>query len=687
MVKKRTSGFVSGVLALGVLVAPGNASATVGEHEGAIARGDFNGDGNEDVVVSSPLDDCGKGVIHIRSGGNVMSWTRDTGGVLGVGACNQYFGTGLTVGDFDNDGYDDLAVSAPGASDTGDTDSGAVHVFYGGSSGLSTVGDQLWNQDTVGIGGVAESYDYMGDTLDVGDFDCDGYDDLVVGVPREDLNAGADAGAVHILYGSSGGVSTVDDWWHEGIAGVNGAVEPGDNFGGALAAGNFNGDTSWGRPCDDLAIASPGESVGSRAEAGFLYILDGSTSGLSTSGDQAFHQNTLNVEDAAQAFDRFGERLIVIDDDGNAYDDLAVSVPGDACLTGIGEGTHILHGSAAGISIANDRLVCNVYRCENLDTAYGCMSNSPAIFATDSGEVFSLFVGDDEIWAKGGKDEIRADRGDDIAFGGPGADTFKMGPGADIAIGGDGNDTFEIGLDCAAVPGELIDGGPGTDVVRSHLSRSELVAAGVKIRSIESFVLIEPYVGGDCEMVPIEEGPTDPPKLELAWFSLPLSNDVYTTTNGELALDIENVSVVDVDFDLTVRLLVRGWKAEYVVTGLSLDRGDDMREILDLNDFIPSGVDPSMVPASVLELPTSAVLTVQADVRRANTTTHGGRAFAPGLWGHHEAGEAKVYRIGARDKLFYSGDLVAWRANGARYQGSNVFEGRIEARIVQGATP
>jgi hypothetical protein len=93
------------------------------------------------------------------------------------------------------------------------------------------------------------------------------------------------------------------------------------------------------------------------------------------------------------------------------------------------------------------------------------------------------------------------------------------------------------------------------------------------------------------------------------------------------------------------------------------------------------------VPASVLELPTAAVLSVQADIRQTTTTTHAGRAFAPRLFGHHEAGEAKVYRRGALDKLFYQGDLMAWRAGGARYQGSHIFEGRIEARTEQGATP
>ncbi len=659
------------------------AHAAVGDHVGAIARGDFNNDGTEDVVVSSPQDDCGKGVIHIRSGAAVSSWTRDTAGILGAAACSQFFGTALAVGNFDNDAYDDLAVSAPGASDSGESQSGSVHIFYGGPGGLSTVGDQLWHQDTTGINGVAEVGDFLGDALTTGDFNCDGYSDIAIGVPREGISGKAEAGATHVFYGGPGGVTSVDDIWHQAVSGVNGTAEAGDHFGEALAAGNYNGDVSGTRPCDDLAIASPGEAIGAITEAGYLYIIDGGPSGLSTTGDQAFHQNSSAVEDTAEAGDRFGARLWAFDDNGDAYDDLAISVPGDACVPTVGEGTHVFLGSAGGLSTVDDRLVCNTYRCEvNADT-YGCLSDSPAILGSSASETFALFVGDDELWAGDGDDTIRADYGDDVTFGGPGADLFKMGAGMDAAIGGQGDDTFELGLDCQAVAGKVIDGGPGADTIRSHFSQSQLVVAGVTLRSIESYVTIAEYASGDCEAYPIDEGATVPPKLELSWRKLPDPDDVFTSKDGSLQLDIDNTSGIDIDFDLTFRLIARGHVSEVEETTLALDKGKTAQHVFDLNDFIPAGIDPATLDPALFELPTSAVLIVEANMRQRGTSTIAGRAFAPTIWGHYESGDAVVYRADAYATTYFNGDLVAWRGTSKRYTGPHVLEGRIEARTVR----
>ena len=70
------------------------------------------------------------------------------------------------------------------------------------------------------------------------DFNHDGTNDLAAGAPFEDVGAVADAGAVSVLPGSPGGLTTSGGrLFTQDSSGVPGAAEPGDWFGDALAAG------------------------------------------------------------------------------------------------------------------------------------------------------------------------------------------------------------------------------------------------------------------------------------------------------------------------------------------------------------------------------------------------------------------------------------------------------------------
>ena len=113
-----------------------------------------------------------------------------------------------------------------------------------------------------------------------GDFNGDGLADLAVGVPYDDLPGIRgqgwvyDAGAVNVIYGSYAGLSATmyaDQYWHQNVAGVEDTAEAADNFGYAVAVGDFNGDGS-----DDLAIGVPGEDVSGVQDAGAVNVLYGS---------------------------------------------------------------------------------------------------------------------------------------------------------------------------------------------------------------------------------------------------------------------------------------------------------------------------------------------------------------------------------------------------------------------------
>src|SRR5204862_90420 len=175
----------------------------------------------------------------------------------------------------------------------------------------------------------------------------DGRADLAVGVPSEGLGAASEAGAVNVLYGAAGGLSaTGNQFWRQNSPGILGTSESGDNFGYAVAAGDFNGDGS-----DDLAVGVPLEGLGSVNDAGAVNVLYGGAGGLSATGNQFWHQDSTGVAGAAAAADKFGFSLAAGHFNGDTSDDLAVGVPGeDVAGAGDAGAINVLYGGPSGLS-------------------------------------------------------------------------------------------------------------------------------------------------------------------------------------------------------------------------------------------------------------------------------------------------------------------------------------------------
>lgn len=106
--------------------------------------------------------------------------------------------------------------------------------------------------------------------------------------------------------------------------------------------------------------------------------------------------------------------------------------------------------------------------------------------------------GMDILRGKGGSDRLLGQDGDDILDGGEGADILFPGKGKDQSYGGAGDDILVVMDACQVEPGEILNGGSGTDVLISTVDAAQLVALGVSLHSIEE-VRIVPSEVFNCD--------------------------------------------------------------------------------------------------------------------------------------------------------------------------------------------
>jgi hypothetical protein len=205
------------------------------------AVGDIDGDGHDDIAVGNDreasADPAGVlgGKVAVVYGGPEgpdpdrapLVLTQDTAGVPGASEKGDRFGSCVSLGDANGDGYADLAIGAAGENGS----AGAVTVLYGSASGLTTKGATSYTQNTAGVPGASEQGDRFGERVALTDHTGDRRADLSVSAPGE--NAGD--GAVWSLRSTSTGpTASGSTSFGPGTTGISTAGAPG--YGTALTS-------------------------------------------------------------------------------------------------------------------------------------------------------------------------------------------------------------------------------------------------------------------------------------------------------------------------------------------------------------------------------------------------------------------------------------------------------------------
>jgi len=286
--------------------------------------GDINDDGIEDLAVGAMVDDDGTTdagavwILFLNEDKTVKSHQKisATDGGFNAQLNTDRFGSGVTsIGDFDKDGIEDIAVGAY-YSDDG---YGAIYLIFLKKDG-TVKSYQKISSTQGGLQNLTANRFFGSSICPLGDLNNDGTIDLAVGAPNYDNDGGLYCGSIWILFLNQNGTVKNQQIISQTQGGFDQSLDDRSRFGRIVSnIGDIDGDG-----INDIAASCEGDDDGG-TDSGALYILFLNSNGT-VKGKQKISATQGNFTGTINSGDNFGCSSVGLgDEDGDGINDIVVS--------------------------------------------------------------------------------------------------------------------------------------------------------------------------------------------------------------------------------------------------------------------------------------------------------------------------------------------------------------------------